>query len=98
MYRAKYRLAGTKVHTDVALKVFRGAGALPKKLLDRLLAEVRLGASVHHANCVTLYGVVSLPRHGPAIVRARAPGGEQNACCFELAQRQGRRGWACSAF
>ena len=74
VYRAKYRLAGMKVHTDVALKVFKYAGALPKSLLDGMLAEVRLGASVRHANCVTLLGVVSLPRHGPAIVRA--PGTE----------------------
>ena len=79
VYRAKYRHAGTKHHAPVALKVFRGAGVLPKKLLDSMRAEVRLGASVRHANCVTLLGVVSLPPHGPAIVRA--PGPRMRAFC-----------------
>ena len=40
VYRKKYRHAGTKHHAPVALKVFRGASALPKKLLDDMRAEV----------------------------------------------------------
>jgi len=53
-----YRAEDTKLGQAVALKFLRGAVADDPALLERLLAEVRIGRKVSHPNVCRLYDVV----------------------------------------
>ena len=55
-----YRAEDTKLGQHVALKFLRGTMAGDTALLERLLAEVRIGREVSHPNVCRLYDVVEV--------------------------------------
>jgi hypothetical protein len=58
-----YRAEDTKLGQAVALKFLRGDLADDAELLQRLLAEVRIGREVSHPNVCRLYDVVDTSHH-----------------------------------
>jgi serine/threonine-protein kinase len=58
-----YRAEDTKLGQAVALKFLRGALASDPDLLQRLLAEVRIGRDVSHPNVCRIYDVVEYEGH-----------------------------------
>jgi hypothetical protein len=86
--RGTYRFHAQADPADIALKLFRGGHAVSGVARDQILQEIYIGARLHHANLIQLFGVVEVPGHGMVLAMELASGGSLRDV---LSDRQGHR-------
>ena len=88
--RGTYRFRGQQVPTNVAFKIFRGAGS--DALRDQIMRELNIGIQLRHQTLVRMWGLIEHDDCGRVLVMELVLGG---SLANRLKDKTRDSPWAC---